>query len=119
MPVAGTFGQMTPEQREAAKETARVTNETRRNIVNDFKNEAITLREIGKLVANEDKAVIGKLKLKRVLLAKKGWGATKIENICSELNVDLGRNLKFLSGSSKARQATWNALCDTVDGESS
>lgn len=96
---------MTPEQRAAALEKARVVRAARSEITTKMSMGVMSPAEV--LDKSED-PIIGRMKVKAFINAVPGFGKVKTEKLMEELGVDANRRIQGLG--SKQMQALKDAL---------
>ena len=96
---------MTPEQRAAALEKARVVRAARSEITTKMSMGVTTPVEV---LEKSDDPVIGRMKVKSFINAVPGFGKVKTEKLMEELGIDANRRIQGLG--SKQMQALKDAL---------
>ena len=96
---------MTPEQRAAALEKARVVRAARAEITTKMSMGVTTPAEV---LDKCDDPVIGRMKVKAFINAVPGFGKVKTEKLMEELGIDVNRRIQGLG--SKQMQALKDAL---------
>jgi len=84
---------MTPEQRAAALEKARVVRAARSEITTKLSMGLTTPAEV---LAKADDPVIGRMKVKSFITACPGYGKVKTERLMEELGIDANRRIQGL-----------------------
>ncbi|MCD8316793.1 MAG: integration host factor [Eggerthellaceae bacterium] len=90
---------MTPEQREAALEKARIVRAQRSEITTKLSMGIMTPKEV---LSMSDDPVVGRMKVKSFIGAIPGYGKVKTEKLMEQLGIPADRRIKGL-GSNQRR----------------
>jgi len=85
--------QLSPAERQAALEKAKIARAKRAQVKDDLKSGALSLKEV---IAQKDDPIVGRMKVYDLIKTVPGYGAAKAEKIMSELGIAESRRLKGL-----------------------
>ncbi len=85
--------QLTPEERQAALEKAKVARAKRAEVREELKSGKLTLE---KVIDMKDDPVVGRMKVSTLIETLPGYGKAKAEKIMDELGIAQSRRLKGL-----------------------
>ena len=85
--------QLSPEERQAALEKAKIARAKRAQVRDDLKSGKLTLENV---LAMKDDPVVGRMKVSTLIETLPGYGKAKAEKIMDELAIAQARRLKGL-----------------------
>jgi hypothetical protein len=85
--------QLTPEERQAALEKAKVARIKRAAVRDDLKNGKLTLKDV---LAMKDDEIIGRMRVSTLIETLPGYGKAKASKVMTELKIAESRRLRGL-----------------------
>jgi hypothetical protein len=85
--------QLTPEERQAALEKAKVARIKRAAVRDDLKNGKLTLKDV---LAMKDDEIIGRMRVSTLIETLPGYGKAKASKVMAELKIAESRRLRGL-----------------------
>ena len=90
--------QLSPEERKAALEKARIARIKRAQVRDDLKNGKLSLEEV---LAMKEDPIVGRMKVATLIETLPGYGKAKAEKVMAELQIAESRRLRGLGDRQK------------------
>ena len=85
--------QLTPEERQAALEKAKIARVKRAQVRADLKNGKLSLKDV---IAMKNDEIVGRMKVSTLIETLPGYGKAKAEKVMNELHIAESRRLRGL-----------------------
>ncbi|MDO4400129.1 MAG: integration host factor, actinobacterial type [Coriobacteriia bacterium] len=91
--------QLTPEERQAALEKAKIARVKRAQVRDDLKNGKLSLKDV---IAMKNDEIVGRMKVSTLIETLPGYGKAKASKVMAELKIAESRRLRGLGEKQEA-----------------